>query len=145
MRIIFIWLTQNPGILSWKFPWWMQSWRASSTFFFKGKSLLPRYTLEHERITGNPKWDLLMTLHYILQTPLRKFNSPKNMCVCPSFFLKASHFTCSLKFLYLWFGHYTRKAGGWRLFDHPKPSVMWGYFSWFFSLFVTFCYFFYCF
>ncbi len=49
----FAWLRQKPGIPGLKFPWWMQSWRASSTIFFRGKILLPRCTPEHERITSD--------------------------------------------------------------------------------------------
>ncbi len=48
----FAWLKQKPRIPSRKFPWWMQSWRASSTIIFRGKSLLPRCTPKHERITS---------------------------------------------------------------------------------------------
>jgi hypothetical protein len=47
--------------------------------------------------------------------------------------------------LYIWSGHYTCNAEGWRLFDHQKPSVMrgcfsviWGCFCWLFSFFVIF-------
>jgi len=53
--------------------------------------------------------------------------------------------------LYIWSAHYARSARGWGLFDHQKEtivwaclSVVWGCFCWPFSLFVTFCYFFYC-
>ncbi len=48
------------------------------------------------------------------------------------------------KNLYIWSAHYARSARGWGLFDHQKQTVVQGYFCWFFSLFVTFCYFFYC-
>jgi hypothetical protein len=46
--------------------------------------------------------------------------------------------------LYIWSAHYARSARGWGLFDHQKGTVVRGCFCWPFSLFVTFCYFFYC-
>ncbi len=45
--------------------------------------------------------------------------------------------------LYIWSAHYACSARGWGLFDHQKQSVVRGCFCWPFSLFVTFCYFFY--
>jgi hypothetical protein len=57
--------------------------------------------------------------------------------------------TCTC--LYIWSAHYARSARGWGLFDHQKRTVVRGCFPvvrgcfrWPFSLFVTFCYFFYC-
>jgi hypothetical protein len=78
----FAWLRQKPRLPGRKFPWWMQSWKASSTKNFGGKSLLPRCTPKHERITFDwqSRMRPVMTVHYILQTPPRKLNSPKNLC-----------------------------------------------------------------
>ncbi len=68
-------------------------------------------------------------------------------------FLSSQHFDNPNRehALYIWSKHCTRNARGWGLFDHQKPivvrgcfTVMQGCFCWPFSLFVIFCYFFYC-